>query len=153
MTEHAATPPSQPPAGAPVPPQYGAPMPAAGAPVPPAPSKGKGILGRIIGAVVVFAVISLGALAWKYISGDPDTAKVGDCLVAGDKEEDLTTTKCDDAKAQYKVVGKIDNKTEAEFNASSVSNPCEAFPTAESAFWKGEKGGTGYILCLEPVKK
>jgi hypothetical protein len=119
-------------------------------PAPQAPKKSNGIVKRIIGAVVVFAVIGLGGLAWKYLSGNPDTANVGDCLIDGSANA-MKTVKCDDATAAHKVVGKIDGKTEAEFTASS--NPCTAYPTAESAFWKGKKGSTGYILCLEPVKK
>jgi hypothetical protein len=167
VTEQAAstpqpgTPSSQP--GAPVPPPVPGqgmgpapegmgPAPEGMGPAPKAPSKSSGLVKRIIGILVVAAVVGLGGLAWKYMTGAPETAKVGDCL-AGNSEKDLKTVKCDDAKAQHKVVGKLEDKTEAEFDAASDTNPCTAFPTAESAFWEGKKGGKGYILCLEPIKK
>lgn len=105
---------------------------------------------RIIGAVVVFAVISFGGWAWKHLTGAAETAKVGDCL-AGQSEEDLRVVDCSDATAQHKVIGKVTDKSEAAFN-TSAGDICSAFPTTESAFWWGERGGNGDVLCLEPMK-
>ncbi|GAB3139553.1 hypothetical protein GCM10027290_08930 [Micromonospora sonneratiae] len=146
MTEQA-TPPTPPQPGAPVPP--GAPVEGMG-PAPKAPSVAGGIVKRIIGAVIVAVVIGVGGLAWKYFTGAPETASVGDCLAGGSAEE-MKTVKCDDATAEYKIVGKVENKTESEFRQSE--DICSAFPTTESGYWEGKKGGTGYVLCLEPVKK
>lgn len=146
MTEQA-TPPTPPQQGAPVPPDAPTAQPG---PAPKSSSAVGGIVKRIIGAVVVFAVIGLGGLAWKYLTGAPETAKVGDCM-AGQTSNDLKTVKCDDASAEHKVVGKVEDQTEAQFQASD--NPCTAYPTAETFYWEGKKGGSGYVLCLEPVKK
>jgi hypothetical protein len=118
-------------------------------PAPKQPSKGRGVAKRIIGALAVFAIIAVGGIVWRYLNGDPATANVGSCLIEA-KAEDMKTVDCTDSKAAYKVVGKIEGKTEAEFTASD--NPCTAYATAESALW-GEEGSKGYILCLEPVKK
>jgi hypothetical protein len=49
------------------------------------------------------------------------------------------------------VVGRLERKTEADFNATT--DPCTAYPTADIALWEGKSGGQGYILCLEPIKK
>ncbi|HEX7743673.1 MAG TPA: hypothetical protein VF462_00190 [Micromonosporaceae bacterium] len=119
-------------------------------PAPKQPSKGKGVIKRLIGALAVFLIVTVGGLAWKYFNDDPATAKVGSCLIDG-PADDMKTVDCAEAKAVHKVVGKIDGKTEAQLNAGG--NPCTAYPTAEIALWGGEKGRKGYILCLEPVKK
>lgn len=116
----------------------------------PAPSKARGIVKRIVGALVVFAVISIGGVAWAYLTGAPETAKAGDCL-SGQSAEELKTVDCADATAEYKVVGKVENKTEAEFDTNAESI-CAAYPTFQTAYWEGKKNGSGYVLCLEPVK-
>ncbi len=100
----------------------------------------------VIGAVVFVLV---GAVI-KFATGDPDIANVGDCM-SGTSADDLKVVKCTEAGAQYKIVGKVEDKTQSEFNSDSGSI-CKAFPTAESAFWKGEEGGKGYVLCLGPNK-
>jgi hypothetical protein len=146
VTEQA-TPPTPPQQGAPVPPDAPGQQPG---PAPKPSSPIGGIVKRIIGAVVVFAVIGLGGLAWKYLTGAPETAKVGDCM-AGQTSDELKTVKCDDASAEHKVVGKVEDQTEAQFQ--QADNPCTAYPTAETFYWEGKKGGNGYVLCLEPVKK
>jgi hypothetical protein len=127
-------------------PQYGTPI--------PEPSKkgsaGKTILVRIVVAVVGLAVISGIGYGWKLLKGeDPDLAKVGDCM-AGTNADNLKIAKCTDPKVGYKVVGKIDNKSEADFTADR--SICQPFQEAGSAFWKGEKGSNGYVLCLAPAK-
>lgn len=119
-------------------------------PAPKAPSKAGGVVKRIVSYVVVAVVVSLGLLAWKFLSGDPEVATVGDCLIEA-AADDMKIVECTDATAAHKVVGKVEGKTEAEFKASD--NPCTAYPTAESGLWSGKPGGKGDILCLEPVKK
>jgi hypothetical protein len=59
--------------------------------------------------------------------------------------------KCTDAKAAYKVVGKVTNQSQVAFNISSA-RICKPYPGATSAFWKGKVGKSGYVLCLGPVK-
>ena len=159
------------PGGTPYPPQGGnpyapqggeAPGPYPGMPAPPPPVKGRGP-GRIIGVVVglVVLVVVVGAIAlFSTIAGKNDTtnAKVGDCI----KSDALTSTtakevkntkivKCDDANANYKVVGVVANKTEVQFDTDEKI--CAAYPTAESALWQGEQGKAGSVLCLAPNKK
>lgn len=115
------------------------------------PSKARGAGRRIVGGLVGAAVVFGGGIAWKYISGDPETAKVGSCMIETAKADDMKTVDCNDPKAAHKVVGKVEGMTEATFKATD--NPCTAYPTAESALWGSEKGGKGYVLCLEPIKK
>lgn len=116
---------------------------------PPAPPQQKKkfpvriVVGLVIAAVVIVIVLVLR-------QSDPDSAKVGDCM-AGSSAENLKVVKCTDAKAQYKVVGKVENKSQTDFSINSAGI-CKAYPTAESAFWKGERGGKGYVLCLGPNK-
>lgn len=163
MTDQA-TPPS-PPAQAGYPAQPGDANAAGGAYPPPAggypaadpqaatpakPSVARGIVKRIIGAVVVFGVIGIGGIAWSYLSGAPETAKVGDCL-SGQSADALKTVECSDPKAEHKVAAKIEDKTEAEFEAADVETLCAGHPTTENAFWEGKEGGKGYVLCLAPV--
>lgn len=109
-----------------------------------------GIVRRLIGAVVVFAVVSVGGIAWAYLSDAPETAEIGDCLT-GRTADSLRTVDCADPAAAYRVVGKVEDRTEAEFVASDVARLCAAQPTARNAYWEGKKGGKGYVLCLEPV--
>jgi hypothetical protein len=105
---------------------------------------------RIVGGLVVLAVISGIGYGWKVFKGtDPDLAKVGDCM-SGTNENNLKVIKCTDPKVTFKVVGKVDDKSESAFNTDR--SICEAFPGADSAFWKGKKGGSGYVLCLAPAK-
>ncbi|MFC4108788.1 LppU/SCO3897 family protein [Micromonospora zhanjiangensis] len=107
----------------------------------------------VIAAVAVVVLVVGGVVGWKALSGSAGSAAVGDCL-AGENKDEIKPVKCDDPAARHKVVGKLKDKTEADLDAASKGdNPCSAYPTAESAFWEGEKGGKGYILCLEPVKK
>jgi hypothetical protein len=142
---------------APAPPPYGA-------PAPPPPPK-KSFVGRLVGGLVSIVIIVIVALGWVWFKGnvindksDTVNAKVGDCI----HSEELSSTtakevknskilKCDDAAANYKVVGVVSGKTETQFNVDSAI--CAAYPTAESALWKGQAGRAGSVLCLEPNKK
>jgi hypothetical protein len=96
--------------------------------------------------IVVIAIVAVIGFASKFFTGDPDTAKAGDCM-SGTSAQNLKVVKCTEAGAQYKVVGKVSDKSQSEFNSNSESI-CKPFPSAESAFWKGESGGKGYVLCL-----
>jgi hypothetical protein len=142
------------PADAPVPPQHSPNQPSV--PTQPgvaakAASAGKGVVKRVVGAVIGVAIVAGGGLAFKYLSGDPEVAKAGDCLV-GETAEDLKIVKCDDPTAQWKVAGVVDGKTEAEFD-TNLEEICAAYPSTQGGFWSGRKGGTGDVLCMEPVTK
>jgi hypothetical protein len=143
-----------------------APNPYGGAPVPPPAKKSKAgkIIGIIAGVVVLLIVICVGALfagGSKLLDGiknDPANAKVGNCL-AGDKLDSSTAkpvsnvkvVDCTSSTANYKVVGVVNGKTQAQFNADD--NVCKDFATAQSALWQGTAGKAGSVLCLEPIKK
>jgi len=139
-----------------------APAPYPGGPVPPPAKKGGAgkIIGIIVGVVVLLIAVCVGggAFLWNSAKTDPANAKVGNCLAG--ETMDSTTAKsvnnikvvdCTATDAKYKVVGVVDNKTEAQFRIDN--DICKAYPTAESALWQGTSGKAGSVLCLEPVKK
>lgn len=122
-------------------------LPGAGAEV--LASAGKSIAKRIIVAVVGLVVLGGAGFVYNQLSGAPSTAKVGDCM-AGQNENELKVVDCSDASAQWTVTGKIENKTEAEFTRDREI--CAQYQDAGSAYWEGERGKAGYVLCLSPRK-
>jgi hypothetical protein len=100
----------------------------------------------VLGVIVGFIGIS-GYLAGK---SDPDTAGTGAC-VAREGGSGVRVVDCTDPDAAYKIVGRVPDKAQAQFNVNS-QRICDPFPDAKSAYWKGESGGKGYVLCLAPVK-
>lgn len=145
MSEQVTTPP---PAGDPTIP----PAPPAVEPAPPAKSgAGKRIRNVVLRFVLVPALVLIGALVWKVASGDPELANTGDCLI-GQSADDIKIVGCDDATAEWKVVGKVGGVRDADFSATTDTS-CDAYATAEASFWSGTKGGKGDVLCLEPLKK
>jgi hypothetical protein len=151
---------------APAPPPYGAPGPQQPPPpygAPPPPPK-KGSAGKVVGIILGVAVLLLavcGVLGYfLYNKSKTDTvnAKVGDCIssdaLTSTTAKEVKNTKivpCTDANANYKVVGVVANKTEIQFNIDDKI--CNAYPTAESALWQGERNKSGSVLCLAPNKK
>jgi hypothetical protein len=104
----------------------------------------------VAAVILVVVVVVIGVLAWQSQRSSPDAAVVGDCVSHG-SGDDIKVVACTDATAAFKVVGKVQNKTQTDFNLSSESI-CKPFPGVQSAFWKGKVGSTGYILCLAPAK-
>jgi hypothetical protein len=114
---------------------------------PPAPPR-RSRTGQTIVLVVLGLVLAgLAVGGWMARKSSPDAAAVGDC-VARDGES-ITVVGCTDPKSAYKVVGKVEDRTQVQFSISSKSI-CKPFPEAKSAFWKGEAGGKGYVPCLTP---
>jgi hypothetical protein len=99
-------------------------------------------------SIVGIGVVLLIGLVARQVTGDPDTAAVGECL-SGATADDLKVVECADSTAEYKVVGKVDDKTQTEANLNG-GQICRPFTGAERIFWKGEQGGSGYVLCLAP---
>jgi hypothetical protein len=140
--------PPQPGPGAWPPPQG----PAAAPPAPPmddpnaVPVRKRGKLGKVIGTLVVVA--ALGGVGWVVASGGtaPVTAAAGDC-VKQTGENDVAVVACGDPSAQFKVAGKLENKT--VIDASLFA--CADFPEATSSYWQGVEGKPGTVLCLAPV--
>jgi hypothetical protein len=108
--------------------------------------KKKSPVRRIVLIVVAVAVIGVLAFVGRMVTDDPDVAGVGDCL-AGVSAEELKVVGCTETEARYKVAGKVDGKSQAEFRSSS-SDICKPYRGAIRAFWKGTPGGNGYVLCL-----
>jgi hypothetical protein len=92
--------------------------------------------------------------------GSAANATVGSCI-AGDtvngtstqKVKSVTVVDCGAKDAKYKVVGKVDNKTETDLTLDTDNKLCAAYPSAEVALWAGVGSGKGSVLCMETVKK
>ncbi|MDG4823496.1 hypothetical protein O7635_16685 [Asanoa sp. WMMD1127] len=149
MSDEVTTPPPAAPVAAP--PATG-PQPGAPAPEPVKSGKGKQIRNLILRIVAVPAVLIVGGIIWAFASGDPTMAKSGDCLI-GQQADDIKIVGCDDATAEWKVVGKVEGVSEADYNATQDDTSCTSYTTATASFWSGKKGGSGDVLCLEPLKK
>ena len=145
MTEQQATPsaPENPPAAAPE------------QPAPEQPKQSRGIVGRIIGAIVVIAVIGVGGFMYKYLTGDVTTAKVGDCITETVKADgsDAKVGDCAKPEAKNKVIGIVENVPESDMaDQDKAQAICEGkFPTWENVVWYGKKDGMGDAWCLEPI--
>jgi len=114
--------------------------------VPEAPSqakRGSKLRRALIGIVAV--VVALGVAIWLGMD-EPARAKVGDC-VSGTSAEELQIVECTSAEAEWKVVGRVEDKAQTE-----MSTACQAFQSAEQAYWQGEPGKDGLVLCLAGVK-
>jgi hypothetical protein len=138
---------SRPAAGTPRPP-HGHSFAAGPPPGPPARVNKKSPVRRVVIGLVVVAVIAVLAFIGRLVTDNPDVAGTGDCLSGGSAAE-LKVVDCADAGAEYKVVGKVDGKSQADFRTGGASF-CRPFQGATRAFWKGTVGGNGYILCLTP---
>ncbi|GIF67209.1 hypothetical protein Ais01nite_52440 [Asanoa ishikariensis] len=168
MSEQSTTPQpaSQPSAGAPTPPPANNPLPPftpppasdfpAGGPqmIDPTKMSNKSIVIRkIAGAVIGLVLVLVVGYVWKVVTGDPEVASAGDCLI-GQTAEDMKIVGCDDATAEWTVVGKVDSIRQKDFMAAGENDPtCDPWKTTTVSYWTGEKNGTGHVLCLEPIKK
>ncbi|MEV4623580.1 hypothetical protein AB0J74_33335 [Asanoa sp. NPDC049573] len=106
------------------------------------------------GLIAVGAVVALvvAGTVWTATIGGGIAAQDGDCLVGQDGEA-MTVVGCGDADAAWKVAGRVEGVRQADFNAAGGDYAgCGGHPTATAWYWSGTEGGTGYVLCLEPVK-
>ncbi|GHH70193.1 hypothetical protein GCM10018793_03850 [Streptomyces sulfonofaciens] len=120
-----------------------------GAPLPPAPPRRsrKSVL-RIAGFAVV-AVVAIGG--WYASRDDAKTASVGDCMHRGstnDTNPDLEVVDCNDAKAQYKVLAKIDGT----FTSTEADAKCVAAAKDFQYAYTETGGGNSFLLCLKDYK-
>jgi hypothetical protein len=133
--------------------------PVAQAPVPPAPPEPEGPpqvkprRGRqVVGWIVALLLLGgIGFGGWYFVNSKaPATAAVGDCVTqTGD--DALAVVGCGDQKAQFKVVGRLENRTMIDAGLFA----CSEFPEATSSFWQGKAGNPGelgLVLCLAPTK-
>jgi hypothetical protein len=138
-------PPGDPNQGGFPPPQGGGFQPAAPQP----PRRSGGGWGKRVGGIVATLLVA-GAIFGvnTYLNRDAATkAKVGEC-VAQESGDDLKVVECGSADADFKVVGRVENKTETE-----AENACEPFVDqgATQLYWEGKAGKKGLVLCLGPV--
>jgi hypothetical protein len=93
----------------------------------------------------VLAAVGVGA--WWFTRDNAVNAQVGDCL-AGTTPEELNASKlkkveCSQSDAGFKVVERVENKTEAEANSACTESTEDRW-----VFWSGETGKSGTVLCL-----
>ena len=106
---------------------------------------------RIIALVVLVLVVGgIGIAAWSSSKSSPDAAGVNDC-VSKSGANSIKTVSCSDSSAAFRVVGKVEHKTQAAVSINSATI-CKPYPTAKTAYWRGEVGKEGYVLCLAPLK-
>ncbi|MFI1354996.1 hypothetical protein ACH4TV_15710 [Streptomyces sp. NPDC020898] len=147
------TPPPQDPT-APVPVQPGAPQqpypphqggaPFQGAPVPPpAPAKRFGKKLLRFGVFIAIA-IAIGLGKWYFNQSDAETTSVGACMHndGSDTSADLNEVDCTSSDAQYKVVQKFDNTSDAD--------KCEAVTEATISYYQ-QGSSHDVVLCLKEV--
>ncbi|WP_410664643.1 hypothetical protein [Amycolatopsis sp. lyj-84] len=102
--------------------------------------------------LAIFGVIALVA----FLVANPFTAsstEVGACL-KGDTNnaESVEKAECGQPDANFKVVGKQENKSEIGLKLSGGSE-CDDYPTTDAYFFQGKKTGSdGTLLCLEDLK-
>jgi hypothetical protein len=119
------------------------------------PKKKRGILGRIIGAIVVVAVVAGGGLAYKYLTGDLTIAKVGDCITETVKPDasDAKVVDCSKPEAKNKVIGIVENIPQADMDDQDKAQLiCDKYPTWENVVWFGKDKGRGDAWCLEKIE-
>lgn len=109
----------------------------------------------VIGIVLVAGAVVISKFGLSNLLGDATAeARVGDCLGTLPVEDTGTSAElvgCDSADARYVVVGRVDDRTEREVRSDRV---CAAFAETEALYYMlPDGGGTGYVLCLKPVKK
>jgi hypothetical protein len=106
--------------------------------------KGQSTMGKVRTVGVGLLVVVGGPIAFIAAQGAPSAANVGDCM-NGQTAETLKKVDCTDPTAEWVVVGRLSDQTEAQFDNDS----CAEFPTTAFAYWEGEQGKPGFVLCLE----
>jgi hypothetical protein len=107
----------------------------------------RGSARRTLITLAVLAVLVVGGIAAGiyFNRNAASSAKVGDC-VSQEGTNELEVVPCTDAKADFKVVGRVEDKSQGDTDGA-----CEPFTEAESAYWEGKQGAKGLVLCLGPV--
>ena len=127
------------------------PAPASGAfaPVPAAPARRSKRRQLIILSVFLVAVVAFFGFVYAASRHNPGSAKAGDC-VRQTGANAVQVVDCTDARAEFKVVGRVEDKTEVDASL----NACDPFADlgATQAFWSGPAGKTGYVLCLAKTR-
>jgi hypothetical protein len=131
-----------------------------------------GLLARLSGllrgkvlAVVAAVVVVLGFFALRAVLAGDDTAdaKAGDCVASVDVPEDgksgrasgATLVDCRSSDAKFSVIGRVEDKTRAEFESDTGElKICmdAGHRDAEYMYWAAADDGRGYVLCLTKKK-
>lgn len=102
---------------------------------------------RSFAGIVLIAVFVAGLVAFvMFLRGtEASGAAVGDC-VKQEGDDALAIVACDGPDAEYEVLGRVEDQSEIEAGITS----CAPFEDQRStqAYWEGERGGTGFVLCL-----
>jgi hypothetical protein len=105
--------------------------------------------------IFLVVIVAVSALLWFGVRDNATKAtnvthaKVGDCM----HQVGLTSAeivKCDDANADFKVVGRVEGKYQFELQIN-VTSVCAQWPEATVTFWEGEQGQRGTVLCLSEL--
>lgn len=114
---------------------------------------GMSIVVRIVIGVVIIGVLALGGWIVKNLTGDPETASVGDCVTDAPSADDMKVVDCTDSTAAYKVVKKIDSVTDKGSDQDTITAACgetdDSWTTGLYA--KDKYGNIDYVLCLGPT--
>lgn len=109
------------------------------------------VVGLVIFLVVAAGLVTLFVLgATRDKGAKPTDAKAGDCV----HQVGLTsveTVSCDAADADFKVVGRVEGKYQAEAQIS-LNTGCEQWPETTTTYWQGKQGQRGAVLCLSKLK-
>ncbi|MFF8523295.1 hypothetical protein ACF05X_14375 [Streptomyces werraensis] len=139
----------QPQGQAPFPQQAGQPgFPPPGAPRPPQQQGRKISFKTIKNVVIVLIVAGVAIGGWIASRDDAAAAAVGDCMHRGstdDNNPDLEVVDCGDAKAQYKVLAKV----EGNFSGLTAQSKCEAESKDFEYVYTETNGSKSFLLCLK----
>jgi hypothetical protein len=98
--------------------------------------------------LLVLVIVALVGVLARHNS--LDGAKVGSC-VRGQSGDDLKVVDCAQSH-DWTVIGRMEGRTEAQFNADADLAICHSAAGTQAQFWRGGRGQTGYVLCLGPGK-
>ncbi|MPY77476.1 MAG: hypothetical protein GEV04_03080 [Actinophytocola sp.] len=119
---------------------------------PPHPKSTKRTLVIMVSVVLGIAPLGLVALFVYTRFFTLTGAQVGDCLAGDiDKPYSIEITDCGAADANYRVVGRVEDKSMVEFESKAGKKTCAPFKDAEFLYFEGfgdDAAASGAILCL-----
>ncbi|MPY97483.1 MAG: hypothetical protein GEU97_05690 [Actinophytocola sp.] len=106
----------------------------------------------MVGVVLAIAALGLAALVIYTRFFSLTGAAGGDCLTGDiDKPYSIEVTECGGPDANYQVVGRVEDKSMAEFESNAGKKACQSFKEAEFLYFEGfgdDATASGAILCL-----
>jgi hypothetical protein len=105
---------------------------------------------KVRNVIVVAVILAIIGVVLYLARNNAANAEVGDCMKQTGPNS-LEQVACDDSAAKFKVVGRVENKTETEATLTA----CDAYKSqgAQQVYWWGKSGGKGFVLCLAPTTK